>query len=284
MIKQGVIKHNVWAGFDLKRTNSTNKSVTAKEFEGLLAAISPVDSIKIFGRTKRNLFRPWIKNLLRLKIYTGLRDEELFALKWNMIEFEGDTPIVVCSPNIKVNKAKNYFKQEEYEYNYVPVACELAQLFIELGLDKNRGSEEYVIAQGVSRTASVLKNYRRSVNFYFEKAFPNKGLKGKFLRHTYTTALNMHVPKISLTHSAFRTTEKHYLDKKNIAAQIAKTDFRVFPDLKFDGQKKEKCTPSQEKQDTPKTKKGTQLPESLDMTGGRYWVRTSDPLLVRQVL
>jgi site-specific recombinase XerD len=284
LIGQGVLKQNIWLGFDLKKTSPTNKSVKLQEFAALLYRISPVDSKKLVGKTKRNMFRPWLRDVARMKAYSGLRDAELFSLTWDMLEFEDGRPVVLCSPNIKVNKAKNMFKAEELEYNYVPVGEELSDLLIELGLESSKGSADYIIAPKELRTESVIRQFQKSINFFFEKAFPEQNLRGKYLRHTYVTAINMCLPKISLTHASFRTTEKHYLDKKSVAIQIAKSNFRVFPKQSKDSGDLRKCTSGDEKQDTLKTKKGIQLPESLAVVGGRYWVRTSDPLLVRQVL
>jgi site-specific recombinase XerD len=284
LVEKKAVKDNIWQGFRLKSTSSTNRSISLEEFLKLVYGISSDGASKRIGGTSRNMFREWLVDLVRLKAYTGLRDEELFFMTWDMVEFENNQPVVICSPNRKVNKAKNNFKQEEYEYNYIPVGEELRYLLSELGLREKKSSNDYIVATNELRTPAVIRQFQNSINFFFNKLIPGKSLRGKFCRHTYATAINIYLPNISLTHASFRTTEKHYLDKKQMAIQIGKSNFRVYPKHTKDSWDGLKCTSLKEKQDTLKTKKGTQSPESLAVVGGRYWVRTSDPLLVRQVL
>jgi hypothetical protein len=33
------------------------------------------------GKTRRNMYRPWLKDLIKLKAFTGRRNAELFAMR-----------------------------------------------------------------------------------------------------------------------------------------------------------------------------------------------------------
>ncbi len=263
---------NEWARVRKKSIRSTDISVTKKDFDDLLEAVSPLKSTVQVGKTKKNMFRYWLKDIFQLKAFTGVRHEELLSMRWDMIYFEEGTPLYVKSPNVKVNKQQNNFKEQEFEYNYIPIGEELSTLLYRFGLEQYKNTKNYIIAPEELRTPKMQKFIGTSFTFYFKRLNRGYTRQSKHLRQTFITAINQYANRISLTHSSFRITEKHYIDRSAVAIQLAKSGFRIFA----------KDTLSSLQQDTPSIKKGTQFPESLDNQGGRYWVRTSDPLLVRQ--
>ena len=265
---------NEWARVRKKSTNSTDISINKMDFDDLLAAVNQEDSTVKIGKTRKNMYRYWLKDIYQLKAFTGVRHEELLAMRWDMIYCEEGLPLYIKSPNIKVNKQQNNFKEQEYEYNYIPIGEELRTLLISLGMERYMDTKKYIIAPDEARTPKMQKFIGTSFTFYFKRLNRGYARQAKHLRQTFITAVNQYANRVSLTHSSFRITEKHYIDRSAIAIQLAKSGFRIF----------EKDTPRTLQEDTPTIKKGTQFPESLAVTSGRYWVRTSDPLLVRQVL
>ncbi len=135
---------NVWKKVKLKPERPTDISISADDFYDLLSVISPDDAIARIGKTKRNMYRDWLKDLIRLKAFTGRRNAELFAMRWNMIHYDNDKPIYIKSPNIKVNKNKKIFDEKDFKYAYAPVGEELLELLNDLRLIENQNSDNYI--------------------------------------------------------------------------------------------------------------------------------------------
>ena len=72
---------NVWKKVKLKSEKGTDESISAEDFFGLLEVINDIGSSVKIGKTQLNMYKPWIKNLIRLKAYTGRRNAELFAMR-----------------------------------------------------------------------------------------------------------------------------------------------------------------------------------------------------------
>lgn len=220
---------NVWKKVKLKSEKPTDISISDKDFFDLLSVISPEDAIKQIGKTTRNMYRPWLKDMIRLKAYTGRRNAELFAMRWNMIHFENGMPVYIESPNIKVNKQQNNFDEKDFQYAYVPVGEELFELLIDLGLTENQNSSDYLIAPAEQNRYNIEKYSSRYFTFFFEKLNRNYTRQLKHLRQTYITREDSFINRgISMQHSNYRTTSKHYIDRKEIAKQMVKSGFRVF--------------------------------------------------------
>jgi hypothetical protein len=65
--------------------------------------------------------------------------------------------------------------------------------------------------------------------FFFKKLNRNYTRQLKHLRQTYITREDLFVnTKISMQHSNYRTTSKHYVDKREVAKEMVKNGFRVF--------------------------------------------------------
>jgi integrase len=199
---------------------------------------SPDDAIAQIGKTKRNMYRPWLKDLIKLKAFTGRRNAELFAMRWNMIHFEDDMPIYIESPNIKVNKHQNNFDEKDYQYAYVPVGDELLELLVDLNLENMQNSDEYIIAPDVENRGNIERYASSCFAFFFKKLKRGYIRQLKHLRKTYVTRESLFVNGgFSMQHSNYRTTEKHYIDKREVATQMVKNGFRISP------KQNKKCTP-----------------------------------------
>ena len=227
--KEDYVLKNVWKKVKLKSEKPTDISISDKDFFDLLSIISPDDAMAQIGKTRRNMYRPWLKDVIKLKAYTGRRNAELFKMRWSMIHFEDDMPIYIESPNIKVNKHQNNFDERDFQYAYIPVGVELFELLVDLNLDENSDSDEYIIAPEVENRDNLEKYASIYFSFFFKKLNRNYNRQLKHLRQTYITREDLFVnTKISMQHSNYRTTSKHYVDKREIAKEMVKNGFRVF--------------------------------------------------------
>jgi integrase len=222
---------NVWKKVKTKSEKPTDISISDKDFYDLLSSIKNSEESKTqIGNTKRNMYRPWLKDLIRLKAFTGRRNAELFAMKWNMVYYEHDMPVYIKSPDIKINKQQNNFDEKDFQFAYVPVGEELLELLIDLKLEENYDSDEYIIAPEVENRDNLEKQTSKYFSFFFKKLKRNYTKQLKHLRQTYITREDLFVnTKISMQHSNYRTTSKHYIDKREVAKQMALNGFRIFP-------------------------------------------------------
>ena len=227
---------NPFKGFKLKSTKSTNSSLSTQDFFNLLKKITNKDSIKKIGKdTKKNMYKGWLQDFIKLKLYTGLRDFDITNLRWSMVEFKNNKPIVLIVPEHKTNQRNNNFKKIDFEYVYIPIGEELRTLLNKLGLKQNYNSNEYILEPNITAENSrynFIKQSSRSFNFFYKKLENHHHHTLKDLRKTYTTALTMFFAKgISIQHKNYETTEKYYNDNRAIAILIAEQGFRVFPKI-----------------------------------------------------
>jgi integrase len=185
--KEDYILKNVWKKVRLKSEKPTDISISANDFYELLSIISPDDAIAQIGKSKRNMYRPWLKDLIKLKAFTGRRNSELFAMRWGMIHLEEGMPIYIESPNIKVNRHQNNFDEKDFQFAYVPVGEELLELLLELGLVENQNSDNYIIAQEFDNRDNLEKYASIYFSFFFKKLNRNYARQLKHLRQTYIT-------------------------------------------------------------------------------------------------
>lgn len=218
---------NVWKKVPLKSIGSTDKSINTKDFKDLLDIVTPVDSISQEGKTRRNMYKPWLREVYLLKAFTGRRHAELFEMKWDMIYFENGKPVYIKSPDIKLNKQQNNFNKDDFEYVYIPVGEELKQLLNIFGLQNKKGSNEYLIAPEIVNRTTIENQASKSFTFFFKKLNKVELLRLRSLRKTYVTREYVFV-NISMQHSKPSTTYKHYVDRKEIAKDMVKKGFRIF--------------------------------------------------------
>uniref|UniRef100_UPI003216EB07 phage integrase SAM-like domain-containing protein n=1 Tax=uncultured Draconibacterium sp. TaxID=1573823 RepID=UPI003216EB07 len=224
--KKGYQIRNPFKEIKLKTEKGTNNSISTKDFYALLDIIKPEGAIQKIGKTTiRNMYKYWLKDAIKLKAFTGRRNEEIFVMSWDMINYENGEPIYIKSPNIKLNKLKNNLHQQEYEYTYIPVIKELEDLLIDIGLNENKGSKNYIIAPEILGRQNMEKVASKSFTFFFKRLNRNYKIQMKQLRSTYITASEIYsyrqVFKLQ-QHTNYRTTAKHYNNQKEIAKFISK--------------------------------------------------------------
>jgi len=229
--KEDYVIKNVWKKVKLKSEKGADESISSEDFYDLLNVINETDSIDQIGKTRRNMYKPWIKDLIKLKAFTGRRNAELFAMRWDMIHFENGQPIIIKSPNIKINRQQNNFDEKDFEFAFVPVAEELSELLDELGLQNHLNSDRYIIAPDVLTNRKYLEDFAsKSFTFFFKRLKRCYSRQLKHFRKTYITQEDLFINgRISMQHSNYNITSKHYIDRKEIAKQMVMKGFRVFP-------------------------------------------------------
>ena len=91
------------------------------------------------------------------------------------------------------------------------------------------GIDYTVIAPEDEKRNNLEKYSSRYFTFFFKKLNRNYTRQLKRLRQTYITREDTFINRgISIQHSNYRTTSKHYIDRKEIAKQMVKYGFRVF--------------------------------------------------------
>ena len=267
---------NFWKKITLLPEDPTDISISADDFFDLLDAITPENAVIQCGKkTRRNMYEPWLKDLVQLKAYTGCRNAELYAMRWNMIHFEKGKPLYIGSPNLKVNRKNQIFDNSQGQNTYIPIAEELCDLFYALGLATNVNSNKYIIAPDIINRDTIELKASKSFTFYFSKLNRDYSRNLKHLRQTYITQQALFFqPSFSMQHSDVRVAIKHYINRKDIAIDMVKKGFRVFP----------KRHSIALQTDTPAIKKDLAISQSLDFQGGEYRNRTDDLLTASQTL
>lgn len=209
-----------------------NETITHDEFNKLLSVIIPENSRDTRVNYYKYYYKKWLVSAFKLALYTGLRREELFALKWSDIEYnEQNQPLLIKVPNFKVIRLVNGKRVENIRNKWVPVIPELFNLLKnELNLNFNKGSDRFILANDENRN-------REGLPLFLSKAFGHfwnvSGIKREIrlndLRNTYITELFKSFgdqAAVITDHSDIRTVKKHYM-KAKLISEAAK-DFRVF--------------------------------------------------------
>ena len=188
---------------------------------------------KVFGHLRKVVVRrkyiEEVASMLNGSDETTEKQIEYNELQIMVAKLVKDMPIYIESPNIKVNRQQNNFDEKDFQYAYVPVGEELFELLIDLNLENNQDSNEYIIAPEVENRENIEKYASRYFTFFFKKLKRDYTRQLKHLRQTYITREDLFVNgRISMQHSNYRTTSKHYIDKREIAKQMVKNGFRIF--------------------------------------------------------
>jgi integrase len=228
---------NPFREITLDPENSTNVTITSKDFFDLIDIISPKESVNIDGKGhKKNMYRDWLIDAIKLKAFTGRRNEEIFQLRWSNITYENDKPIFMSSPNLKSYRLKKNTRFSPPENTFIPIIKELEDLLNQKGMRDKHDSNDFIIAPNETSDRKTMEALAsKSFTFFAKKLSREYALKMKQLRSTYITAQEIYSyrqgPKIQ-QHSNIKTTNKHYINEQLIAKYISEdrseNRFKVF--------------------------------------------------------
>jgi integrase len=202
-----------------------NRIFTRSEFYRILEAVTPENGASNRSNETRNYYRPWLVDAYRLCLETGMRSDYV-NLKWDsLITLENGVEIFGVS-NQKVNRIKTGEDTGKY-LRYIPVTKSLKKLLVELGYDKKKGTNTFLLeADGEQSRKYLSELITRSFSWFAEKAGVT-GLTIKNLRKTYITKLTMVMGTSAKTytgHSDEQILQNHYLSQSYLTSNLKDFD------------------------------------------------------------
>ncbi len=215
-----------------KRVVGEDKTiVTEKEFHALLEAITPKDPYQVLpSGNRKGRYKPWLRECFRLALETGLRREEFMCLQFSDIVFdENGNPLFIKVENYKVNRIRGG-NDKSRQMKSIPITQGLFQLLTELGMDKYRDTDRFLIGPDEKSSRNTLIEFvSLAFTFYWKRTGIKKKLLLKHLRNTYLTALVKHfgdkAPTIS-DHGGLKVLMDHYANSEQLVS--ARHDFMIF--------------------------------------------------------
>lgn len=206
-------------------TNYIPKQFPREEFEALLKQITPENGLGYDNgiKPRRNYFYPWLVYAFRLALETGRRREELTTMKWSDIQLvKGKLCIQVL--DIKVNRIKKRLTEAEKRYNPTPVTPELMQLLNEMGYEKYKGTDNFILAPevNISRGKVMCNILSRSFAHYYKQLNTGKKLTFKSFRKTRFTEYQWKFgdnARFITGHTSTNILGTRYVDRNEIAAK-----------------------------------------------------------------
>ncbi|RZK12182.1 MAG: hypothetical protein EOO46_04080 [Flavobacterium sp.] len=201
------------------------RALTFEEFNKILQAVDTADPIQhLNGRGEnKNMYRPYLKEAFKLFLLTGGRREEVVTLKWNQILLTMSGVKFFQFSNLKVlrqKKSKNI--KSETSDKYVPINHDLIALLNELGYEKFKGTDNYVIFPERDVTYKTMMDHvSKAFTHYRIAAGIETEISLSDLRKTYLTWVNAVLnkdTKILSSHSSNAVLENNYLDRTVLSA------------------------------------------------------------------
>jgi integrase len=201
--EKGYLIPNLPKKTKLKYENPDPKSIDDNDFIKLLNAITEGDSIHIYPNgTKKNMYRPFIKESFELAAYTGMRLEEVTTLKFSDIKYKHNGELdYLEGTDLKFERGHNWDKTKAKKVVYIPITPELEDLLIRLKYKEYKGSDKYLIdGDSTMSRVSLAKQMSHSFTFYKRKAGINanvsflnqeSGLRFILLKHQVTSLLTI---------------------------------------------------------------------------------------------
>ena len=228
-----IISVNHFEKVKKKPLNPNPQAITYKEYVDLIKIITKENGIKQYEKgvkPKRNLYRSWLENSVKLGILGGFRREELLSLRNSDVVIEPDGGYIKCF-DIKTNLKQNRFKDEEKKIKYIPLTSSLMEALLEMGYSKD--SDDFILAPEITenRKKVMCDDMSRGFSHYYDQLQTGRKLTFKSLRKKYITSLKIHLGtnnvKDSSGHSNDSVIDNFYIDKAEFAKSISRT-FNVF--------------------------------------------------------
>jgi len=218
---------NPFLGYKTKTENTIARSVSKKNIDKLIKAITPENGkYEHNGGTKRNFYRPWLVGFIWLSVFTGRRIEDILKMKYShIVEDANGIPEVIDTYNTKRMKSTN---TEDFEnIDPVPIIKELLDVLnIHFDYPNNKGKDRFLIDRVEGQSIENLKKVISRATSHFMKKSEldeNDMFTLRNLRKTYVTndRINNGEKSSKITHSSKHIQNKHYIDKLEIAKWIA---------------------------------------------------------------
>lgn len=199
---------------------SNIETVNRDEFLQILAAIDTINPLVTLGGKgqRKSMYKPYLKDGFRLFLFTGGRREEVVNLRWSDIFIAPTGTKFFRIRNIKVERLKN----KTDVYKHIPINEDLYNLLEEMGYDKNKDSDDYILFpdREVSEI-TIMNSLSKAFTHYRKGAGIKKDIRLKNLRKTYLTWVNQVMSKdtkILSSHSTEGVLKDYYLDPTVLTA------------------------------------------------------------------
>lgn len=215
------------------------KAIGENEFSNLLDLITPENGIQIktlrsrINGRKVNHYKPWLNYAFKLGLFTGGRSEDIVELKWSNIRLQEDGKFdKIETIDHKIDSANsNRTSAADRITKCFAITQELGELLFEMGFERYKGSNKYIIApeDGLKRS-NVAGIISRSFSHYYSLLNTGKIITFRNLRKTFMTSAykEFGMASTALTnHKNPSMTDKHYYDKE-VTRDEAKENFSVF--------------------------------------------------------
>jgi integrase len=211
------------------------QTLSKEEFINILNAIDLADPIAYLGKgVKKNMYYPYLKNAFRLFLLTGGRREEIVELKWSDIMVTVQHVRFFQVANRKVEKqriAKNSTLTTSNKY--FPINADLQTLLNELGFEKYKGENQYILCPDRTVSTTTIMNWISAAFTHYRKAANiEKEVSLDELRKTYLTWMNVVMnsdTKVLSSHTSDSVLQTHYYDPKILSTiEKAALEFQVF--------------------------------------------------------
>ena len=214
-------------------------SIRENEFVKLLELVTPENGIQMKtlktrkNQKKTNHYKPWLKFAFLLGLYTGGRSEDIVELKWLDVILQEDGKFdTLKTIDYKIDNANsNRTSNEERVVKHFAITQELGELLIEMGYEKYKGTDKYIIASDdCLKRSNIAGIISRSFSHYYSQLNTGKMITFRNLRKTFMTSAlrEFGVASTALTnHANISMTNKHYYDKE-VTRDEAKQSFSVF--------------------------------------------------------
>lgn len=212
---------NPFRNYIAKQVLKSNiETVNKVEFLKILGAIDIYDPIITLGgkEERKNMFKPYLKDGFRLFLLTGGRREEVVDLRWSDIFIAPTGVKFFRIRNMKVELITN----KMYIYKHIPINDDLYNLLLEMGYDKNKDSDNYILCPDrVVKSITIMDCLSKAFTHYRKGSGIEKDISLKSLRKTYLTWVNQVMnkdTKILSSHSTDGVLKEYYLDPTVLTA------------------------------------------------------------------
>jgi len=229
---KGVNIRNPFNKVKLRKCKSNPVTTNKSEFETLLSVITPANGIQKYSSDKeRNHYFNWSKPSLKIAVFSGRRGEELTNMKFSNIVEKEDGSMIIVGIDYKANKLSNITEDENKKRFVVPVGDELKQVLLDLGYEKYKNTERYLIAPDCTRRKNLHKRISRMFTHFWRLTGIKKKLSLYSLRRTHITALEIATKGNAYLisgQSSNQLVQDHYINHKEIASELSIQGFSIF--------------------------------------------------------
>lgn len=208
--------------------------VSMKEFYSLLEIVNQENGWHLEkSGDRKNYYKPWLKLAYKMGLFTGGRGEEVVMMKWNGIRLSPTEEFSHIDVYHYKNNKRNSDKisEEDYEIKRVPINMDLEDILYNLGYDKNKGKDEFIIGpEAQMQRKTMMTLISNSFSHYFKQLGTGENKLFKHLRKTYVTELYIRKhgeTYLSTGHEGNEIIEKHYLNDERVM-QALRDDFKSY--------------------------------------------------------